>query len=78
MRMAPMTSELPEVNDLCVSGMPFGVMTITEDSSVWLLGWMGIPQVTMVTKVTTVTEAAGGFLAQSLRRADTHAVLHVM
>jgi hypothetical protein len=43
----------------------------------WLHGWLGIPSVTMVTKVAWVFPTRG-FHIQSLLRAKTHIGLHVM
>jgi hypothetical protein len=59
------------VYGLCDGGLPAPIWMdnfITEDSSVWLRGWLEIHQVTMVTC---------GFPAQSETRAETHVGLHV-
>jgi hypothetical protein len=57
--MVAAMSELSGFNDLCGKGVYLG--DIREDTTVWLHCWMeihhaGIPYVTMVVKITTVTK----------------------
>lgn len=55
---------------------------ITEDSPTWLCGWLGIPQVTMGTKVTIVTnvtmgtKVAYGFQTQEFPFSETRVGLY--